>query len=221
MTSLRRAFTILCLLLSFLAQNSSVKAVDTFIYNSISAQTDFSNITPISASNEKLAQEFTASATLPLITQISMILSRDASATGTFDVSIYSKNTTSGDPDQKVTSVASSYSVSSLSSTPTAVDFTGLSINLGSASNYFVVLENFNGSFAINWSYLPGGSDPEPGLLPDDYDGTNWSQGTSDVAYLMSVSATAVPEPSTYALMSIGVAVLCGIAQRRRLQKPI
>jgi hypothetical protein len=190
------------------------------IYDSISAQSDFSNTTPLNTSAEKLAQEFTASATLPLITQISMILSRDASATGTFDVSIYSKDATSGDPDQKVASVASGYGVSSLSSTPTAVDFTGLSINLGTANNYFVVFENFNGSFGINWSFLPGGSDPEPGLLPDDFDGSGWYQGTSDAAYLMSVSATAVPEPSTYALMSIGMAVLCGIAQRRRMQKP-
>lgn len=209
----------LALALGILANVNHVRAVD--IYDSITGETDFSSVTTISNNSEKLAQEFTASATYPTINAVSMYLSRDASATGTFDVSIYSRNAGTGDPDTKVSSVATGYAVSTLSAQPTKVDFSGFSFTPGDTNNYFIVLENFAGSFSIGWSSRADGASPMPGLLPADYDGSSWTQGTDDIAYLMTVSAVAVPEPSTWAMLSIGTAIICGVAQRRRLNDEI
>lgn len=205
-----------------IANIQQVKAVD--IYDSITGETTFTTVTSITTATEKLAQEFTASGTFTTINSVYMYLSRNASAsTGTYDVSIYSKNTGTGNPDVKVASVATGASVSALAvdTSPALVNFSGFSFTPGNTNNYFIVLENLtnNGGFSIGWSSRADGATPMPNLIPDDYDGTSWSQGTPDIAYLMSVNAVAVPEPSTWAMMSIGTVFLCGIAQRRRMLK--
>lgn len=112
--------------------------------------------------------------------------------------------------------------------------FTG-SVSLSAGTSYFIVtgVDNGGGQWRENvnfadplgpyfsvqsgsWSLATLGVNPPQSLKSDDF-GATWTDGGALSAPLrMSITAVAVPEPSTFALFGLGALVLARHALRRR-----
>lgn len=153
-----------------------------------------------------------------------LALSNIGSTTGTFDVEIWS-NDTSGSPANKpgafVASVASGQLVNQITPTGGVVTFTPASwIALTPNQTYWVVLDasNYTGSKQI----LSAGTSSSAGvgitsnmMLQRDVANT-WSQNFPNSGTSHMIMAVAVPEPSTYALGLIATGLVGALARRRK-----
>jgi hypothetical protein len=98
-------------------------------------------------------------------------------------------------------------------------DFAG-SINLLSTNYYAVMIDAADGTAGLNFNYDSDNGIAQGGLY--QFDGTNWdlTGGGSAIPganFDYGIALTAVPEPSTYALL-LGFLALGGVLLRRRVR---
>ncbi|MFM7590332.1 MAG: PEP-CTERM sorting domain-containing protein [Isosphaeraceae bacterium] len=143
---------------------------------------------------------------------------------GTFDISIYTSNN-NNEPGTLVSgSLLSGLNAATLPDA-TSIDlprrYLGLNINLPTAGKYFVVLNNYTGSFALGWASSTAPSPPYPGLISgiNVAGGPGWQSLGNSSPFLLKVSPANVPEPSTWAMMTIAAGTLAGLGYRRRAAK--
>ena len=117
-------------------------------------------------------------------------------------------NTVSSEPDTRLSYVAQNQNQSALSTTYGTVSFTGLSIALDPSKNYYIVLEDVTLA-AMDWQYWDTTSS---GISPPTYwmaYSSGWiSTASTDYPAMMKVIATAVPEPSSWAMAALAIAAL-------------
>jgi hypothetical protein len=211
--------------------NTKCSAVD--LFNSITGQsTPYNmNLLGISFNNsgDFMAQQFSTTGTNTVIDSVSLVLGISPGATGNINISIYSTNPSDLAPlsqigSSRTVNVATFPSVtlngSTFESSSSPMVFSGLNINLATAGNYYVVLSNYTGSNTIYWGSWTAGT-PSPGagletqaIITGSF--PSWTSFGSNDPFLMKVSTAAVPEPSTWALMTIAAGTIAGIRYRRR-----
>ena len=169
------------------------------------------------------AQAFTTTATGYTLTDVALLLSNSTATTGTFDLSIYDSTGTDSSPGAKVADVRTGINVATFGETPTIYDVSGLSIPLSPSTQYYLAVTATNligtGTYGIEWSYTldtTGTGFPSAYSYSND-GGATWNNPpdfTNPSMMRIQAETTAVPEPSTYALLGISLAVV-GYARRR------
>ena len=169
---------------------------------------------------ESQAQGFKTTAQGYTVTNVTMLLNRAGPVIGNFSVSIYDATGGSGKPGSSVGSVVASFDASLLNYAASAVSWNNLSIVLTPGTDYYLMLtaNNLSGGGArIGWAETAnatGAGFPSNRLL---YSGGSWYGPNQDHPFQMQINASspsAVPEPSTYALVCIGLVGL-GYARKR------
>ncbi|MFM7132500.1 MAG: hypothetical protein ACKO0V_24395, partial [bacterium] len=184
-------------------------AVD--IFNSFTGETpNYSSSIPLS-SGDLFAQQIETVSANTVIDTLSLALGNSVlGSAGTFDISIY---TSVADAPGTLVS-GSRQSGLSATTLPDAAainapqTYSGLNINLPTAAKYFVVLNNFSGvGFSLLWAQTVTNANPYPNLIWGLNSGnTGFVNGTANVGtnpFLLRVSTANVPEPSTWAMMTI------------------
>ena len=160
------------------------------------------------AVGERNAQSFMTTASAFTISQVDLSLKKAPGGAGQYSVSIYSMNSGNSEPDTRLSYVAQNQNQSALSTTYGTVSFTGLSIALDPSKNYYIVLEDVTLA-AMDWQYWDTTSS---GISPPTYwmaYSSGWiSTASTDYPAMMKVIATAVPEPSTWAMSALAIAAL-------------
>ncbi len=215
-----RSQVIALLVTVFSSQLPSLQAVDILI-DTITPATSTNNFQVDASGDAKAAQSFQTTATSYTISEVDLSLKRAPGGSGNFSVAIYSMDGSSN-PDSRLFWVAQNASQSSLLSSTgfTTVAFTntsGTPWTLAPSTDYYIVVQDVTSS-AIYWQYWDTAS---PGLTPTSYNNlytsSAWSGADSTLPFMMIVTATAVPEPSTWALAGIGCAGLAAASRRRRI----
>ncbi len=173
---------------------------------------------------ESEAQGFQTTAQGYTVTDVSMLLSKASPfVTGNFSVSIFDATGGGGKPGSFIGSVVSSYDASLLNYAASAVSWDNLSIVLTPDTSYYLVLtaNNLqNGPARIGWvetATATGTGFPSDRAL---YTGGSWYGPQQNNPLQMKIDAsggTAVPEPSTYALLCLSLGVV-GFARRRMMK---
>jgi len=191
---------------------------------SVSVAIDLSGATGI-------AQQFTSSTPNTVIDSLSLVIAKSAGATGTIDLAIYTTDSTNPIPTSTRVGQITQINVASLplvgnsggtlvinpsASAPTVPSvFSGLNTTLTNSGNYFVVLNNYTGGTGtIYWASWTGTA--KTGSLEAVYFDAGWQNLGPTNPWLLKVSTAAVPEPSTWALMTIAAGTIAGIRYRRR-----
>jgi hypothetical protein len=92
--------------------------------------------------------------------------------------------------------------------------YTASGITLSASTIYFVVLTSATdiANGAYSWSAANGETVGSSGIIDDVYfsspDGLSWTGYARQDVFQMAIYATPVPEPSTYALAGLGLAIL-------------
>ena len=190
---------------------------------SVSVAIDLSGATGI-------AQQFTSSTPNTVIDSLSLVIAKSAGATGTIDLAIYTTDSTDPIPTSSQVGQITQINVASLpqvansggtsstlviNSPPSPSVYSGLNTTLTNSGNYFVVLNNYTGgSGTIYWASWTGTA--KTGSLEAVYFDSGWQNLGPTNPWLLKVSTAAVPEPSTWALMTIAAGTIAGIRYRRR-----
>ena len=149
-------------------------------------------------------------------------LSAFGSTTGTFDIGIWSNDTT-GSPANKpltlVSNVATGQTVSQI--TGGAVTFTPASlITLSPNTTYWVVLDasNYTGTKQIisAGTTSSGGTGVTSNMMLQRDIANTWSQNFPNTGTSHMIMAVTVPEPSTYALGLVATGLVGALARRRK-----
>ena len=160
------------------------------------------------AVGERNAQSFMTTASAFTISQVDLSLKKAPGGAGQYSVSIYSMNSGNSEPDTRLSYVAQNQNQSALSTTYGTVSFTGLSIALDPSKNYYIVLEDVTLA-AMDWQYWDTTSS---GISPPTYwmgYSSGWiSTASTDYPAMMKVIATAVPEPSAWAMAAFAIGAL-------------
>lgn len=220
-----RIFTVLFAgLAMMLANGQRALAVDIDIFNSIAGETSpYSGANFVLNSGDLFAQQIQTTSANTIINSLSLALgSQVPGSAGSYNISFYtsvadapgvliSGSTLSGN----VALLPDSTNINALAT------FTGLNINLPTATKYFVVLNNFSGSgFSLNWAQTTTVANPYPNLIWGlDVGSSGFVNGTQNVGtnpFLLRVTTAAVPEPSTWAMMVVAAGTLAGVGYRRR-----
>ena len=176
------------------------------------------------------AQSFTTGSTAANLDTVSVMVRNDSGFSGSIGVEIYSS--TGGNlPNASLFTISAGTSLppfydSNSGNNPSGVKesfFHNLNFDLNAATQYFVVVKNL-GSANIGIKYPNQVPLTDVSPTPTYYDlitsnsGSSWSNGAPTTGgYGVYVTATAVPEPSTYAMALAGLA--CGTYSMWRRRK--
>ncbi len=185
--------------------------------------TNYGNINRLSGQSD--AQGFRTTAQGFIVTGVTMLLEKGPDIAGNFSVSIYDATGTGGAPGSSAGSVVAYYDASLLNlNTASAVSWHGLSIGLSPDTNYYLVFtpsglsRTSPGNAYIGWGVTRDATGTGfPSNRTTRTDGVNWDSFDQTYVLQMQINASnisAVPEPSTYALVCIGLAGL-GYAGKR------
>lgn len=223
--SLRMAFTAavgFCLL-----NCSAASAVDLFGYslNTGQAPQTFNNTT-----FSNIASRFAVGASNVTVNDISYY----AAGNGTVPSSIAIWTAKAGSldsfqPDTMIPSATASFTANNVNiSTKYSLNFAS-PVTLNANANYYVVVNATGITSTAATGYVAStgqaaqftafgttNATPQYRLITSTNGGTTWASYSSGSYLPYSVGFTAVPEPSTYALGTIGTAVLAGYARRRK-----
>lgn len=202
------------------ASSQSTQAVD--IFNSFTGETTPYSVTILLSSGDLFAQQIQTTSANTVVDSLSLALGTQVvGSPGTFDISIYTS--VSDAPGTLVSgSLLANRNAATLpdnSAITAPQTYSGLNINLPTADKYFVVVSNFNNSFTLGWAQTTVNANPYPNLIWGfNPGGSGFLNGSTSMTnpFLLRVSTAAVPEPSTWAMMSIAAATLTGLSYRRR-----
>ncbi len=180
-----------------------------YLFNNLS---DAINGSTNVSNTQWLAQGFSTTTTNFVLDEVALRLSdKRGDTTGNFEIQVWDAAGASGSPGAQVGSAIYTGLAENLPDASSLLTISGLSVTLGASTNYYLLARGttLNSEGALQW-------DVTNGITSNAYASTN--SGTSWVGprsnnFIMSVSA--VPEPSSYALM-IGAAALGVVAARRR-----
>ena len=208
----------LTLALAVSAQASLVTLADNI------GNTEFN--TAFTTNSDWQAQAFTTTATAYTITDVALLLSNFTATTGSFDLSIYDSTGTDGSPGAKVADVRTGIDAITIGLTTALYDVPGLSISLSPGTQYYLAVTattlSEDVTYGIEWSYTEAttGTGFPSAYSFSNNGGASWinlPDNTFTNPSMMRIQAsdpTAVPEPSTYALLCIGLGVV-GYARKR------
>ncbi|WP_018411536.1 choice-of-anchor R domain-containing protein [Methyloversatilis thermotolerans] len=132
-----------------------------------------------------------------------------SNVSGTPQLSLYSSYGDSYGSDLIPSSALATFSLSA--SDDDSTDFTLASVSLSAHTTYWLVLSSPG---SADWSWSADGS--YDGVLASSDDaGDTWFTEGSLYPVRFAVSTVAVPEPSSAALMLVGMTTLAGVARRR------
>ena len=163
-----------------------------------------------------VAQGFSTTVSEFVINSISLQIYKQPGSTDVYSVWIY--DNVGGLPNTVVASVALNQSQAALSDSASTKSFGTLGLTLSASTNYFLVVGGVQ-STSMNWDYWDTATPSGIGIpsLGTSFDGTNWTATALNYPAMMSIAAS-VPEPSTWAMASLTVAVLAGAARRKKAQ---
>jgi hypothetical protein len=202
-------------LIVFLGILSALHAQIVLVDNTGTASNGTSGVT----SGTWQAAQFTTDNQAYTLDSVAFLLS--TSSAGSITAKIYS----SDGSNSPITELGTLTLAGSVTGTLSNVSFTaGSTINLAANTSYWVSLEASSGTYAWSWPDSgTGASHTGPGTIENKFSssfnsGASWSGGSTSSPYQFQVNATAVPEPSSYALLLGGVALL-GVTCTRRRQR--
>ena len=166
-------------------------------------------------------QAFATTATAYTITDVTLELVNIYSCTGAFSISIFDSLGVDGRPSGLVADVMTGNDAASIT-TPALFTYTPVSgILLAPSTTYYLVLRGTSLDSEIGWSYASDGSGSGGGFPSNESSYNNnvhtWSPPSltsTPQIMIINASATAVPEPSTYALLCISLGVV-GFARKK------
>lgn len=170
----------------------------------------------------RIAQGFTTTTTEYTISSVSVVLfTFSAGTTGSYNISIWDSTGSGGLPGAQVGSALYNGDVAALGTTATQVDVNGLNKLLAPSSSYYLVVAPTSLGGGPPALLVSAQTNSTLGTIgfPSNYsffNGTNWTGPSTSVFNLIRVQATAVPEPSTYALGAIASGVMAYVARRRK-----
>jgi hypothetical protein len=178
--------------------------------------------TAFTTNSDWQAQAFTTTATAYTITDVALLLSNSTATTGTFDLSIYDSAGADGSPGAKVAAVRTAIDATTIGLTTALYDVSGLSISLSPNTQYYLAVTatalKESATYGIEWSYTDAiTSTGFPSAYSSSPDGGGkWTAPEFITPSMMRIQAetSAVPEPSTYALLCISLGVV-GYARRK------
>ena len=170
-----------------------------------------------------MAQSFRTNATAFTLNSVALPLQKEGiGTTGTFAMQVYDTTGANGTPGQKVADIRTAIDAATLGTTEGSVyEATGLSTLLSAGTEYYLVLnsENLTGKVYWDWTNSVAGTG-FPSSYTSNY-GSGWGTPTSSSPQKMQIvasDATSVPEPSTYALLTIALGVV-GFARKKMLNR--
>lgn len=148
------------------------------------------------------AQGFSTTGAAFRLTDVALLLRRDADAGGTFLVSIFNNSGTDGRPGAKVAEVAT-VAASSIGITYATYDIPDLSITLKPATSYFLVVSGVGLTGAVRWAFsesTSGTGFPSPRSGTVDA-GVSWNANYMGMPQKMRIraddgGAVVVPSPA-------------------------
>lgn len=166
-----------------------------------------------------VAQEFSTTNSLFVLTDVAAPLYKTNGATGNFALQIYDSLGSGGTPGAFVANVINT-DVSILNTSSSLFD-TAVNIILSKNTNYFLVAKGVSlaAGAAFRWDFTSSTSGTGHGFLPGSsvsYDaGSSWSDISNVDPQKMRIQA--IPEPASLSLFGIGLAAL-GFGKRRKLR---
>lgn len=159
-----------------------------------------------------VGQAFTTDANSYTLDSVTLQLGTPTATGGNFSVSIFSNN--SNNPGGLLETLSGSASPDGAS----AYTFTSSGLTLTANNTYHVIASVTTGTANYSWQNTDTTTESGPWVFPNyitlsTNQGGNWAQAGTQL--LMSVSATPIPEPSTYAVLC-GALALGVVAWRRR-----
>ena len=180
------------------------------IYNTTSTNVGAVVNNPWSTSFRSNAQKFQTT-TDHFINYVSFLW-EGTGATGTVNVTINADNNSS--PGTQVASVGS-FSLATLTgNNPTPISFSSLNINLSASTNYWLIFSGSNVTSGASIRYSSSTTGVGGPFVVAEDTGSGWTT-YNNTGFIGQITATSVPEPSTYALAAIAGLTLAGIARRR------
>lgn len=203
------------MLLIFLASGPGVQAID--LFNTLAGTPSGSASV---SSQLKTGLSFRTSASDYLIDTVQIMLRNSAgtpATSGNVTLSLFDATGTSGTPGSAIGSDIGTVPVSSLTNSLQTFTFTNLNRTLSPSTNYWITVSSTDitsGQVFGSVTSSTTGTTTTGSLGYSFYNGS-WI-GPFGTSWLVgSVSAVAVPEPSTYALAAIATGIKAVIARRR------
>jgi len=181
------------------------------IYNTTSTNVGAVVNNPWSTSFRSNAQKFQTT-TDHFINYVSFLW-EGTGATGTVNVTINADNNSS--PGTQVASVGS-FSLATLTgNNPTPISFSSLNINLSASTNYWLIFSGSNVTSGASIRYSSSATGVGGPFVVAEDTGSGWTT-YNNTGFIGQITATNVPEPSTYAVALIGSGLMATVARRRR-----
>ncbi len=207
------AFMIPVLCLSSALAASTAQAAD--IYNNLS-QTVFSTSGP--GDSARVGLSFATNATDVVLSSVVIPVQNFMSLTsGTVDMYLFDASGAGALPGTQLAALGSAPISSFPSATYQNFTVSGLSINLASTTNYWIVMGGTNlsgGNYNVGLTNNSTGAGPLS-IGSAVFSGGSWS-AQSSFYVIGSVSAVPVPEPASLAMAAISAGVFLGLAGRRK-----
>jgi hypothetical protein len=171
------------------------------------------------------AQGFTTGASLYLLDSVDLPLGVTGAGNGSPKLQIYSNNAGTPGTDLGVTFTNPTFGAQSLYNFSLATPFA-----LSASTSYWMVLSDTTAGTQtkFNWYYTDTFSSPTAkngsgvsflGGARSNNGGALWSTNNGFAQTGITLNATAVPEPTTYALAAIATGVMAIVARRRKARK--